>query len=1250
MVRRDRLAIVLTVLMLSSGCLGMLEGDTEDSDQSIESSQPPTVRIDQPDSFHYNQSVIIGGRFLDSTGDVTIVGSTANGGISSEATHVSKERFEIDMGILPSGTHRIDVTATNDANLAYTAVVFVTVNEPPEEPVVISAFPPVVYVEGGESTIARAKILHSAINTCSGFWDGELGGVQTVTISGEYASVSLSSVDSSFNGTFTISCGSTDITTDTVSVHVFVFTEENPDLDGDGIPDDLDRCAESSVAFTSSPTTDIDGDGCHDISEDTDDDDDGRPDISDRCGRGLVGWDSTNTSLDHDSDGCRDAYEDDDDDDDTITDSFDNCPLGLPGWQSTGASDYDRDGCRDSTDDSDDDNDGTPDTLDLCPHGIIGWVQTAENDYDMDGCRDADEDGDDDSDGVADFDDWCNRTQLGAVVNIYGCASYEWDGDSDGVMDDTDQCPGTPLGLDVNTVGCADLDGDGVFANVDQCPDSEDRWTADIDGCTVLQVPVSWDTGPYSTERFGKVGDFTIQTKSGNWVMSRDWDGQSTYLFIFNQDSSSYMSSLWSQDVGRLLGTMPENGHIFFGSFDSDYRNDIDAMNNRVNSYRNGLNEDDKAWVDSHVHYIDQQGGAIGGALGNVIGDWSSFYYGIDRFQQWREIGSLSNWAGTHNVNYRFDYIGKMQLQFNSEFPIEMRRHDPGVTVVDIMVGQRHSGGWSGGHSSLANGSFPSASVMQSFNTMELYMHHGCSEHRDRYQKSDGSNGGCHEWDYSQYMQICDELGNSSSCATEFGYWITTYGREGRWLTDISPRLFELVDGGDRMFRYRGANGGWLNVSVYLSNWDDDGLRPTGGELAFNGGSFRGEYNNESQYKRLHDLQIPEGTQRVEIYAVITGHGFGKDNANCAEFCNHEHRYSMNGYVTQEDHPMAGNGTVSSDNEGCAKEMHNGALANQLGSWPYGRAGWCAGQDVKPWTSDISQWIDWVGNQNSLRYQGLYNGQNYVPQNEQSGANQNIHANIWVVYYTNISVQSSSTNVLYIGHSFGRPFAAQMENFSAMAGINHNQTIEFSGGASGAPDQLWADDGHRENIKAILDTGTIDVLIMICCSADWVANFGLTNDDAVWNFTSYALQQNPNTRIGLAMPWSDFPEDYDNAAEHRNATDQAYPLWKNMASRLSSDFNNADVFAFYHGAAVYELREMFEDGNLSDVDQMRGPSGTSLFTDGKGHAGQIVEDLGTLLWLAAIHGVDPMTMPEFTQYETDIRLIARAILDEQSQA
>ena len=240
-------------------------------------------------------------------------------------------------------------------------------------------------------------------------------------------------------------------------------------------------------------------------------------------------------------------------------------------------------------------------------------------------------------------------------------------------------------------------------------------------------------------------------------------------------------------------------------------------------------------------------------------------------------------------------------------------------------------------------------------------------------------------------------------------------------------------------------------------------------------------------------------------------------------------------------------------------------------------------------------------------------------------------------------------NVLYIGHSFGQPFAQQMEEFAALAGIEHNQIIEFSGGASGAPDRLWEDDGHRENIKTILDGGNIDVLIMICCSASFIDSNGVDDDQAVWNFTEYALQQNNQTRIGLAMPWSDFPQAFDDAEDHRNRTDMAYPLWEQMASRLSSDFDGADVFTFYHGAAMYELRELFEAGNLTDIDQLRGPKATSLFTDQKGHAGQILIDTGSLIWLAAIHGVNPMDLPEFEEYELDIRALAKSILDSYSQ-
>lgn len=244
------------------------------------------------------------------------------------------------------------------------------------------------------------------------------------------------------------------------------------------------------------------------------------------------------------------------------------------------------------------------------------------------------------------------------------------------------------------------------------------------------------------------------------------------------------------------------------------------------------------------------------------------------------------------------------------------------------------------------------------------------------------------------------------------------------------------------------------------------------------------------------------------------------------------------------------------------------------------------------------------------------------------------------------NTQDDPYNVLYIGHSFGRPFASQMEDFAAMVGIDHNQSIVFSGGDSGSPEELWENIGRRTEIMEILDGGSIDTLVMICCSPSWQADYGLNDDDAVWNFTSYALQQNPNTRIGLAMPWEDFPLQFDNASEHRDLTDRGYNMWMNMAGRLSSDFNNADVFTFYHGEAMYELRHMYEEGNLSDVSQLMGSSENSLFTDQKGHAGQIVIDTGTLLWMAAIHNIEPNSFPEFDDWETDIRIVAQNILSE----
>ena len=60
---------------------------------------------------------------------------------------------------------------------------------------------------------------------------------------------------------------------------------------------------------------------------------------------------------------------------------------------------------------------------------------------------------------------------------------------------------------------------------------------------------------------------------------------------------------------------------------------------------------------------------------------------------------------------------------------------------------------------------------------------------------------------------------------------------------------------------------------------------------------------------------------------------------------------------------------------------------------------------------------------------------------------------------------------------------------------------------------------------------------------------------------------------------------------------------------------------------------------------MRGPNHDAIFTDPKGHAAQILEDLGTLIWLGSIYGVDVSGYEFIRDYQTDLASMAQAILD-----
>ncbi|MDB4956710.1 MAG: OmpA domain protein [Myxococcales bacterium] len=134
---------------------------------------------------------------------------------------------------------------------------------------------------------------------------------------------------------------------------------QSGDRDGDGIPDDLDKCpdeAEDKDMFD-------DADGC----PDPDNDGDGIPDAQDKCP-----LDAEDKDGFQDDDGCPDK----DNDGDGIPDAQDKCPNEAEdkdGFQ-------DLDGCPDP----DNDGDGIPDAKDKCP----AEPETINGFQDDDGCPD----------------------------------------------------------------------------------------------------------------------------------------------------------------------------------------------------------------------------------------------------------------------------------------------------------------------------------------------------------------------------------------------------------------------------------------------------------------------------------------------------------------------------------------------------------------------------------------------------------------------------------------------------------------------------------------------------------------------------------------------------------------------------------------------------------------------------------------------------------------------------------------------
>jgi len=222
----------------------------------------------------------------------------------------------------------------------------------------------------------------------------------------------------------------------------------------------------------------------------------------------------------------------------------------------------------------------------------------------------------------------------------------------------------------------------------------------------------------------------------------------------------------------------------------------------------------------------------------------------------------------------------------------------------------------------------------------------------------------------------------------ELARFITSYHRETHWVEDISPMLAQLAPGGAggmRHFRWDFAPP-WntqptaTELSLRLLN-KGSGLQVAQLVPLFTGGAFDATYDVG---RSPITVQIPTDMKKAELWMLLTGHG--NDMYGCAEFCDHQHEFTVNGTTFTVDFPMAA--TLA----GCVSMEWNGMVPNQGGTWWTGRGGWCPGGQVDPHVFDVTTNVQ-AGSAATISYQGLF--QNNPPM----GTSANIDLVSYLVIY-----------------------------------------------------------------------------------------------------------------------------------------------------------------------------------------------------------------------------------------------------------
>ena len=449
-----------------------------------------------------------------------------------------------------------------------------------------------------------------------------------------------------------------------------------------------------------------------------------------------------------------------------------------------------------------------------------------------------------------------------------------------------------------------------------------------------------------------QIVDRILTGSSSGWNFAENWTGNDSYIFIHLQPSASLSTALWgSTTKSQLLANSPTNVHYFFLSSRTTSASDIDNIKLEFDEIISGLPPIEQAHWNSHLHFVPERSLDMNNWLADALDGKKAI--AIDSFQKIREIGYLGNpasFTGTY-----IHYLAHEAEYFKYELGVFS---DTGEPYDEITVFDRthYTGGWAASISETIT--LPSDNELSEYDKIEVELLRGCPDSDMNY-----SDAGCDDYDRIARMFICDEDG--SNCL-EITKWITPFDRQPHSLTDITPMLAAFRPGGTKTIKFQES--GWPNslLTLKIRMYDLENNSSSSQQIIpiWNGTVlFNPDYNDN---RPPTPFVVPSNATKVEFVTSITGHGWGSAGCfNCAEFCNSKHIFEVNGGVFEFEkaHPNA------SDNDYCMElsTIAQGVIPNQYGTWGYGRAGWCPGQDVKLYITDITDVIT-LGDENIIDY------------------------------------------------------------------------------------------------------------------------------------------------------------------------------------------------------------------------------------------------------------------------------------------